>query len=430
MKKGLYFVFLVFSMTMQAQRSALRDRDDASPRREEASEPQMKKVKKTEAHTSKGKQESKKKMPAMGKRESSDKKVKISEPKKSALKKAKPKVSAPKKAESKKSEQKKMAMAPVVPQEDEVVAHEHRSALRYGCGPVLEQRLEKKRMRKEAAAQAPHLYCSAPEKEEYSRIFYTDIAAGFVKYVMPSSELIKSFNLLNRIDVQSTQVAPLIRAGIGAEFTGLPSIGGEDFTTRGRVGLQVVWAKRKNAIKTLYTDAGSTFPDLRGLQSINRGELMLMGSYDLILNAFSLEGGLGLVGGALGTFSLYQPGAITTGGAGNGYNNVNPYGAPNLIFIGQYLKPNNASFGGFIGFTLAHVFSCLNDTRCELGYRCVFNSVTYKPFVYQVAPDSSAAAAYQTAYANAQQNGPIVLPQSPKMQVRAQEVTFGVVLEF
>lgn len=409
MKKRLYFVLMTFTMVAQAERSALRDRDDVSPRSQESSEPQVKKAKKTvahapQAHTSEKMQESKKEKAAIEKKESSTKKVKVSEPK-------------------------NMAMVPSDLQ-DKASMHEHRSALRYEWEPVETERMKRKKARKVALAQAPHVYCSTPDKEEYSRIFYTDLAAGFVKYTMPSAELMKNGGLINTITIQSTQVAPLVRAGLGAEFTGLPSLGGEDFTTRGRIGLQVLWAKRKNAIKTFYTDAGSTFPDLRGLQSINRGEFMLMGSYDLILNAFSLEAGLGLVGGALGTFSLYEPGTVTTGGVGNGYSNVNPYGAQNLIFTGQYLKPNNASFGGFIGFTLAHAFSCLNDIRCEIGYRCVFNSVSYKSFIYQTAPDPAASAAYQTAYALAQQNGPITLPVSPSMKVRAQEVTFAVVLEF
>ncbi len=266
-------------------------------------------------------------------------------------------------------------------------------------------------------------FSSLSEKEEFSKILYIDVAAGFLKYLMPTSDIVRPGGNAAILKLDHAQLAPLVRAGIGLELTGLRCLYDSEKTTRARVGLQVLFAKRTNALSFLYTTTDSTTPNLRAIQSIERGEFMGVFNYDIIREFFSIEGGLGLVAGAVKKLSLYEPGP--------GYDdNFKPYGQPSLISIGQTLKPNGGAFGGFIGFTLEHRFECLNDTRCEFGYRSVFSTTSYKTRVYQTAPSSLASAAYQNAYALVQANGPIVLPQSPKVKIRAQEITFAAIFEF
>lgn len=291
-------------------------------------------------------------------------------------------------------------------------------------------------------SQNPYYLPIFPDKEERSKTFYTDVAIGFMKYCMPSTTITNRFNYPDAISKQHGKGAPLVRAGFGVALTGAPSLLGRDKTTNMRLGIQVLYAKRSDAITTFYTtgqfltaavppavgiviNPGSTFPDLRGVQSIKRGEFMAVMSYDILRDIFALEGGLGLVGGALTDLVLYQPASLNATSI--------PFSSsvtPGLIPIGVSLKANPASFGGFVGFTLSHRFEMFNDARFELGYRSVFNSVSYKRRIYQTVPDPSANTVYQTAYATAQTSGPFFLPASPSMKVRAQQCTLGMVIEF
>ncbi len=274
-------------------------------------------------------------------------------------------------------------------------------------------------------SQNPYYLPIFPDKEERSKTFYTDVAIGFMKYCMPSTTITTPAYLTDTISKEHGKGAPLVRAGLGVALTGVPSLLGRDKTTNMRLGIQALYAKRSDAITTFYTTAPSTFPDLRGVQSIKRGEFMAVMSYDILRDIFALEGGLGLVGGALTDLVLYEPARFN--------NTTIPFSSsvtPGLIPIGVSLKANPASFGGFVGFTLSHRFEMFNDARFELGYRSVFNSVSYKKRIYQTVPNPSANTPYQNNYVTAQTSGPFFLPTSPSMKVRAQQCTLGMVIEF
>lgn len=404
MKKRLSLLFLAFSMTAEANRSVLRDNENA-----------------------------------MQSKHDDDVRVRCSEkpacnPSNNTSKKVKQETKKTQKAPKKKA-QKKEAQ-PVVEQNssDDVMNHPHRSVLRYEwaeqpeVAPVVSERTKKREAKKLAAKQQQHYYCTLPDKEEFSKILYTTLAAGFVKYLIPTTDIVRPGGNIATLKLAHADMTPLVRAGFGVELTGLRCLYDEDKTTRARVGFEATFAKSTNSVDTLYTTTDSAVPNLRGLQSIQRGELMGVFSYDIVRDMLAFEAGLGLVAGALKGLHLYEPG---TNGNGQVYTtNVKAYNLPNLISIGQSLKPNNGSVGGFIGLTLAHTFECFNDTRIELGYRSVFSKTSYKTRVYQTVPSPLASIAYQNAYQLVQANGPIVLPKSPSMKIRAQELTLAVVLEF
>ncbi len=264
----------------------------------------------------------------------------------------------------------------------------------------------------------------APDKEDRAKKLYTDLAVGFIKYTMPEVTMFNAIGGTNTVTLEHSSLLPMVRGGMGVEIIGLPCISNgrnkDDVpqTTRARIGWQALYAKKNAAIETIYTSSSTTTPTLLGLQDVERGEFMAVFSYDLLRDMLSLEGGMGVVGGALKDFALFQP-PVTDSTV-----------ALPSFYMGQYLKPRKANFGGFIGVNLAHRFECANRVLLEVGYRCVFSSVKYHTTVYQNQPGLLTTAAVQNAFLMAQTAGNAVLPAEPKFKVRAQEITFGIVAEF
>ena len=287
----------------------------------------------------------------------------------------------------------------------------------------------KERERKEARRnETPkEHYCFfkvSPDTEERSKKLYADLAVGFIKYSMPTITMRNAIGGSNTVSLQHASLLPMIRGGMGVEIIGLPCLSNgrnkDDVaqTTRARIGWQALYAKKNAAIETIYTSSSTTTPTLLGVQDVERGEFMAVFSYDLLRDKLSIEGGMGVVGGALKDFALFQPpvaGSTVT--------------LPNL-YMGQYLKPRKANFGGFIGVNLAHRFECADRVLLEVGYRCVFSSVKYLTTVYQTQPGLLATDPVQNAFLMAQTAGNAVLFAQPKFKVRANEITFGIVAEF
>ncbi len=288
----------------------------------------------------------------------------------------------------------------------------------------------KERERKEARKMVePKDACSrffsiTPDKEDRAKKLYADLAVGFIKYNMPNITMRNAIGGTNTVSLQHSSLLPMIRGGMGVEIIGLPCISNGrnkddvEQTTRARIGWQVLYAKKNAAIETIYTSSSTTTPTLLGVQDVERGEFMAVFSYDLLRDKLSLEGGMGVVGGALKDFALFQP-PVT------GSTVTLP-----TYYMGQYLKPRKANFGGFIGVNLAHRFECADRVLLEFGYRCVFSSVKYHTTIYQNQPGLLATAAAQNAFLMAQTAGNAVLPAQPKFKVRANEITFGIVAEF
>jgi hypothetical protein len=268
------------------------------------------------------------------------------------------------------------------------------------------------------------LFDVSPDKEDRSKKLYADLAVGFIKYSMPTITMRNAIGGTNTISLEHSSLLPMIRGGMGVEIIGVPCISNgrnKDNvaqTTRVRIGWQALYAKKNAAIETIYTSSSTTAPTLLGLQDVERGEFMAVFSYDLLRDKLSLEGGMGIVGGGLKDFALFQP--RVTGST---------VALPDF-YMGQYLKPRKANFGGFIGVNLAHRFECADRVLLEFGYRCVFSSVKYHTTIYQNQPGSLATAPAQNAFLMAQTVGNAVLPAQPKFKIRANEITFGIVAEF
>lgn len=261
-----------------------------------------------------------------------------------------------------------------------------------------------------------------PATENAAKKLYVDLAVGMIKYNMPTITLINAIGGHDTVSLEHSSLLPMIRGGMGVELIGVPCCkfhdDEEDKTTRARVGWQVLYAKKNGAIETYYTNTGHTTPNLLGLQDVERGEFMAVFSYDLLRDKFSIEGGLGVVGGALKDFELFQP-------AATGSTVIEP-----SLYTGQRLTPRKAAFGGFVGANLAHRFKTADRVLVEFGYRAVFSSVHYRTTIYQDQPGSYANQIYQNGFSVSQTAGNAVLSVEPKFKVRAQEITFGVVAEF
>ena len=263
-----------------------------------------------------------------------------------------------------------------------------------------------------------------PDEEDRSKKLYADLAVGFIKYSMPTITMRNAIGGENTVSLQHASLMPMVRGGMGVEIIGVPCISNgrnkDDVhqTTRARVGWQALYAKKNAAIETIYTSSSTTTPTLLGVQDVERGEFMAVFSYDLLRDKLSLEGGLGVVGGALKDFALFQPPVTDSTVTLPSY------------YMGQYLKPRKANFGGFIGVNLAHRFECADRVLLEVGYRCVFSSVKYHTTVYQNQPGLLATDPVQNGFLMAQTAGNAVLPAQPKFKVRSNEVTFAIVAEF
>lgn len=259
-----------------------------------------------------------------------------------------------------------------------------------------------------------------PDKEDRTKKLYADLAVGFIKYTMPNITMLNALGGTNTVSLQHSSLLPMIRGGMGVELVGLPCITNKDKTTRARIGWQALYAKKNAAIETIFTSSASVtdVPVLSGLQDVERGEFMAVFSYDLLRDKFSIEGGMGVVGGALKDFELFQPPVVGSTVTLPSYYN------------GQRLVPYKANFGGFIGANLAHRFECADRVLLEIGYRCVFSSVKYHTQIYQDQPGLLALQAFQNGFSLSQTAGNALLPARPKFKVRAQEITFGIVAEF
>jgi len=262
------------------------------------------------------------------------------------------------------------------------------------------------------------LFNVSPDTEDRSKKLYADLAVGFIKYSMPKITMLNAIGGTNDVSLQSSSLLPMVRGGMGVELVGLPCISDKDKTTRARIGWQALYAKKNAAIETIYTSSSTTTPTLLGLQDVERGEFMAVFSYDILRDMLSLEGGMGVVGGALKDFALFQPPVTDS-----------TVTLPSF-YMGQYLKPRKANFGGFIGVNLTHRFECADRVLLEVGYRCVFSSVKYHTTIYQNQPGLLTTAAVQNAFLMAQTAGNGVLRAQPKFKVRANEITFGIVAEF
>ena len=268
------------------------------------------------------------------------------------------------------------------------------------------------------------LFNVTPDTEDRSKKLYADLAVGFIKYTMPKITMLNAIGGTNTVSLQHSSLLPMVRGGMGVEIIGLPCISNgrnkDDVTqtTRARIGWQALYAKKNAAVETIYTSSSTTTPILLGLQDVERGEFMAVFSYDLLRDKLSLEGGMGVVGGALKDFALFQPPVTDS-----------TVTLPSF-YMGQYLKPRKANFGGFIGVNLAHRFECADRVLLEIGYRCVFSSVKYQTTIYQTQPGLLATDPVQNAFLMAQTAGNAVLLAQPKFKVRANEVTFGIVAEF
>jgi len=274
-----------------------------------------------------------------------------------------------------------------------------------------------------------HFKCCypTPAKEDDTKNLYFDLAVGMIKYNIPKTTVVNALGGSDTVSLIHASLLPMVRGGMGIEFVGVKCITNDEHTTRARLGLEVSFAKRgNNAVETLYTGAASTAPVILGTQDVTRGELMVLASYDLVRDLFALDGGLGLVGGALKDFSLYQP--PTTGSEA----------ILASYYTGQTIKPNKASFGGFIGATLCHRFKSTERVRLDFSYRCVFNTVTYGTTIYQYQPGINANQTYQNGFSMGTNPVPApgvtpqipVLQAQPKFKIRAQEIAFGIVAEF
>lgn len=270
---------------------------------------------------------------------------------------------------------------------------------------------------------------------DYSRKLYYEVDFGMIKYSLfknnfvgaaglpiqfndnyrnsSTAGLIGTTSLDSTITLAHAAIVPLIRGGIGAEFRDINCSWGKNGKTNARIGIDVSYAKLRDAVRTYFTNAGQETPNLIGKQTISRGELMLSGSYDLWQDLFSLQGGVGVVGGALKELRLYQQvGAL-------------------LADTGQYLKPYSANVGGFVGAALAHRFEKMDRLRFEIAYRAVFSAVKYHTTVYQDIPNPAVSSQYRNAWAALAQYGVTAeLPVQPSLVICAHELTLGVVIEF
>jgi|GEM_PF-2845106 len=279
---------------------------------------------------------------------------------------------------------------------------------------------ERKQARMSAADSKDGQLCFSitPDAEDRSKKLYTDLAVGFIKYSMPTITMVNALGGNNTVSLQHSSLLPMVRGGMGVELVGLPCISNKEKTTRARIGWQALYAKKNAAIETTFTSSSTTIPTLLGLQDVQRGEFMAVFSYDLLRDMLSIEGGMGVVGGALKDFELFQP-PVT-----NSTVTLPSY------YTGQRLVPRKANFGGFIGANLAHRFECADRILLEVGYRCVFSSVKYHTTIYQDQPGLLALQAFQNGFALSQTAGNAILPAQPKFKVRANEITFGIVAEF
>lgn len=258
----------------------------------------------------------------------------------------------------------------------------------------------------------------SPDKEDKTKRLYTDLAVGFIKYTMPSITLVNAINVDNTVSLEHSSVMPMIRGGMGVELVGLPCLMDKEKTTRARIGWQALYAKKNAAVETTFVNPTSAIPTLLGIQDVERGEFMAVFSYDLVRDIFSLEGGMGIVGGALKDFELFQP-PVT------GSTVILP-----SYYTGQRLVPHKANFGGFIGANVCHRFKDSERLLFEFGYRCVFSSVKYRTTIYEEQPGILANQIFQNGFAAAQTGANAILPAEPKFKVRAQEISFGIVAEF
>ncbi len=282
-----------------------------------------------------------------------------------------------------------------------------------------EERSEKQKT-KQSGDRRHFPFCyPCPAMEDEAKKLYFDLAVGMIKYTMPKTTVINAGGGADTVSLTHAPLIPMIRGGMGVEFIGLRCLTDDENTTRARLGLQVTFGKKNgHAIETLYTGTASTTPLLNGTQDVTRGELMTLFAYDLIRDLFSLEGGFGVVGGALKDFNLYQQ----------------PTSGSDVIlssyFTGQTLKAQKASFGGFVGATLCYRFKHTDRLRLDFSYRCVFNSVSYQTRIYQTQPGINASQTYQNGFSLTQSGSVVNLPSEPKFKVRAQEMAFGIVAEF
>jgi hypothetical protein len=284
-----------------------------------------------------------------------------------------------------------------------------------------ERERERKEARKKVAEPKKNswsFFDVSPQKEERAKRLYSDLAVGFIKYTMPKITLVNAINVDNTVSLEHASVMPMIRGGMGVELVGLPCLMDKEKTTRARIGWQALYAKKNAAVETLFVNSSSTVPTLLGIQDVERGEFMAVFSYDLVRDIFSLEGGMGVVGGALKDFELFQP-PVT------GSTVIVP-----SYYTGQRLVPHKANFGGFIGANLCHRFKDSDRLLFEVGYRCVFSSVKYHTTIYQDQPGILANQVFQNGFSASQTGLNAVLPSEPKFKVRAQEISFGIVAEF
>ena len=387
-KKGLLLLCVAFGADLFAERSALRESSQDS-------ENQVAVKKETKKHKKTDKKE---------------KEVKKKSQKSQESKKIKPVKKHHQEKKNKKEEHKK-------DQEQAIrVGHrldgdqEKREAER-GYVPSKKVAADKRKAERKADRIARgeesevHYIC----KEEYGRKLYTDFDYGFLKTSLFKTKFLNSSGIQQTVTQFHSACLPMIRAGFGVDFVGLKSFGSR--TTHGRVGLQVAFAQRGDALDTIWT---GTSTGIIGKQGVKRGELMLMGSYDLWCDTLSLEGGIGVVGGALKEFGLYQTNGEQT-----------------PLYTGQYLKPHSANLGGFFGIAVAHRFKDMERLRFEFGYRAVFSSVKYYRTVYQDAPSSllPLGSVWQNTYLNVQANGQSVLPAEPHFRICAQQLALSVIVD-
>lgn len=281
------------------------------------------------------------------------------------------------------------------------------------------------------------------EDAEYMRKLYFDVAYGMIKYSLFKTTLVNAANITDTIYKTHTSAVPMIRGGFGAEFRNITCLFDKDETTTARVGIQVMYSKKHNGVHTFYLNGGleeqpvnpnarytnnqplPEYVPLVGRQDISRGELMFVGSYDVIKELFAVEGGFGVVGGALKDFRIYQAANAPTEDDGS-YKEV-----PGLLYYtGQRLVPHAANAGGFVGLTLAHRFKQMDKLRFELGYQAVFSAVKYRKEIYQDQPSAQAAQQFQNGLQTTQVFGGLELQYEPSFVVCANELTLGVIIEF
>ena len=262
------------------------------------------------------------------------------------------------------------------------------------------------------------------EEKAYKRDLYFEVDLGMVKYSMFKCHLVNAAGLTDTIQLAHAAVVPIIRGGIGADFKNIRSFSDKDKTTNARLGIDVSYTKKTDGIRTLYTKVGKTTTEnLIGKQTMSCGELMLVGSYDMWKDHFGLQGGVGVVGGALKSLRLYQNPVVVQD------QRVVEVG-PGYVYTGERLEPRSANPGGFIGAKLAHRFEKAKDLRFEIAYRAVFSAVKYHRTIYQDQPDSGASSQYQTAYLQTQYGMSAELPVAPSIKICANELTLGVVIDF